>query len=211
MFEFVVGEIDRHGLETAISKADLIPHGASLDALFKVLERVASFPPNPRYGFYNIQRLYLSALEALGLREDTIPGARGRGELVFFLLGKFSNVIADYEAIYFQSSPKSKYQGFVRWLRSQAPSYYDESDSEIGYGTPDAVTLSTIHAAKGMQWPVVFVPCLRKNRFPSTATGAEPARHAIWLRFAGKKKPDCCIVARHPCIMSSANYIDTAR
>jgi len=40
---------------------------------------------------------------------------------------------------------------------------------DVGYATPDAVTLTTVHQAKGMQWPAVFIPCLRKNRFPSKA------------------------------------------
>lgn len=35
----------------------------------------------------------------------------------------------------------------------------------------DAVTVSTVHGAKGLQWPIVFVPGLTNKRFPSTMTG----------------------------------------
>jgi DNA helicase-2/ATP-dependent DNA helicase PcrA len=44
---------------------------------------------------------------------------------------------------------------------------------------PDAVSIMTVHQAKGMQWPVVFVPCLRKNRFPSKTPGGRSVWHII--------------------------------
>lgn len=54
-------------------------------------------------------------------------------------------------------------------------SFYAQSDYEDFSGEPDfdldAVTVSTVHAAKGLEWPVVFVPCLSAQRFPSSKTG----------------------------------------
>jgi DNA helicase-2/ATP-dependent DNA helicase PcrA len=38
------------------------------------------------------------------------------------------------------------------------------------------VRVMTVHQAKGMQWPAVFVPCLRANRFPSRRQGGR----SIW-------------------------------
>lgn len=40
------------------------------------------------------------------------------------------------------------------------------AETGLGMGDHDAVTVSTVHAAKGLQWPVVIVPHLTKNRFP---------------------------------------------
>ena len=37
----------------------------------------------------------------------------------------------------------------------------------------DKVTLSTVHQAKGMEWPVVFVPWLSEGMFPSQKAGEE--------------------------------------
>ena len=37
--------------------------------------------------------------------------------------------------------------------------------------TIDAVTLTTVHQAKGREWPIVFVPSLTAARFPSSKTG----------------------------------------
>lgn len=40
------------------------------------------------------------------------------------------------------------------------------AETGMGLQDRDAVTVSTVHAAKGLEWPVVFVPHLTKNRFP---------------------------------------------
>src|SRR5262245_8810500 len=39
--------------------------------------------------------------------------------------------------------------------------------------------LTTVHQAKVMQWPAVFIPCLRKNRFPSKRHGGLGLFHVI--------------------------------
>lgn len=94
-------------------------------------------------------------------------------------LGKFSQAISDFEQIHFSSSPADKYQSFAAWLEYQAPDYYADADGDVGYATPDAVTLGTVHQAKGMQWPAVFLPCLRRNRFPSKRQGGLNLFHVI--------------------------------
>ena len=37
----------------------------------------------------------------------------------------------------------------------------------------------TVHQAKGMQWPVVFVPALLKNRFPAKKAGGRSVWHLL--------------------------------
>lgn len=179
MFQYLVGDIGRLVLESLWDAAEIVPRGTSLDPLLRVLDQGGDFTRGERWGVYNIQRVYLDALDAMGVREGTIPGDAVRGELVFYELGKFSQVISDFEAIHFQSAPERKYRSFVEWLRNHARDYYDDADSDVGYATPDAVTISTVHQAKGMQWPAVFVPCLRKNRFPSQRHGGLNLFHVI--------------------------------
>ena len=128
---------------------------------------------------YNIQRLYLEFLEALELREETVPGDPVRRELVFYQLGKFSQAISDFEEIYFNTEPAEVRRRSLRWLEYQAPGYYAESDADVGYAQPDAVVISTVHQAKGMQWPAAFVPCLRNNRFPAKGQGGLGLFHVI--------------------------------
>lgn len=130
-----------------------------------------------------LQRLYLDFLEELGVREEmidqTAQGSSRNGEIIFYNLGKFSQVISDFEQINFDSTPKNLYRSFANFLHYQAPKYYPEGWEEAAIVRPDAVLVTTVHKSKGMQWPVVFVPCLRKNRFPSKRQGGRSVWHVI--------------------------------
>lgn len=127
-----------------------------------------------------LQTMYLSLLEVLELREEGIPTQRGRtGEIVFYNLGTFSQVIADYEQIHFHTDPVGLYQGFASFLHYQAPDYYPEGWEEHGLAEIDAVEVLTVHRAKGKQWPAVFVPALRKNRFPAKVHGGRTVWHVL--------------------------------
>lgn len=179
LFRYIDGKVDAVELRELWESANLLPRPARFSALIRRLDDARRFDQGQRWGLYNIQRLYLEVLEILGIREDTIPGDPARAELVMYQLGKFSQVISDFETIYFASEPSRKYQSFVGFLTFQAPGYYEEADEEGGYATPDAVTISTVHRAKGMQWPAVFVPALRKNRFPAARIGGLNVFHVI--------------------------------
>lgn len=179
VFAYLVSEVGTQTVQQAWEDAGLVVPGRNWTAAFAVLEGARAVRDGSRWGVYNIQRLYLDLLEALDVREDTIPGAPERAELVFYQLGKFSQAISDFEEIHFSSSPTAKYRAFRDWLQHQAPDYYAESDADVGYAQPDAVVLSTVHQAKGMQYPAVFVPCLRRNRFPSKRQGGLGVFHVV--------------------------------
>ena len=103
--------------------------------------------------------------------EELVPN--GRGEIVFYNLGKFSQVISDFETIHYHSKPKEKYESFANFLQYGAEDAYPEGWQDNQYANPDAIRIMTVHQAKGMQWPVVFVPALLKNRFPAAAPVVE--------------------------------------
>ena len=130
-----------------------------------------------RWGAYSIQRVFLSFLESAGIREERVPD--GRGEVVFFNLGKFSQIISDYETIHYQSRPSDKYLSFANFLQHRAEDAYPEGWQDNQYATPDAVQIMTVHQAKGKQWPVVFLPALLRNRFPSARIGGRSVWHLI--------------------------------
>lgn len=81
-------------------------------------------PDQKRWGQYSIQRVFLNFLEQAGVREELIPD--GRGEIVFFNLGKFSQVISDFETIHFHSKPVEKYSSFANFLQHRAADAYPE-------------------------------------------------------------------------------------
>jgi DNA helicase-2/ATP-dependent DNA helicase PcrA len=165
-------------LRVAWDQADLGLTKSDLDRGMTVAtsDRAAIADGTERFGIYNLQRSYLAFLTEIELREHKIAGAsashaHSRSEVVFYNLGKFSEVISDFEQINFQSGPQQKYEAFAGFLRYQAADVYPEGWLEARYVTPDAVQILTIHQAKGLQWPAVFVPGLTKGRFPPRAGG----------------------------------------
>lgn len=130
-----------------------------------------------RWGLYSIQRLFLTFLEDTGIREERVPD--DRGEIVFYNLGKFSQLISDFETIHFHSKPIEKYASFGDFLQYRADDAYPEGWQDNQYANPDAVQIMTVHQAKGMQWPVVFVPALLKNRFPAKKPGGRNVWHLL--------------------------------
>ena len=112
-----------------------------------------------------IQQTFLRFLELAELREENVPD--GRGQVVLFNIGRFSQVISDWESINFNSDPLGSFQGFAKFLHYQAEGAYSEGWEDVDYMVPDAVQVMTVHQAKGREWPVVFMPALLRNRFPS--------------------------------------------
>jgi hypothetical protein len=130
-----------------------------------------------QFKVYNLQRQFIAFLEIAGLREEKVP--KGNGEVVFYNLGKFSQAISDFERIHFHSNPVEKYASFAGFLRFHAEKAYPEGWQDNAFVSPDAVRIMTVHQAKGLQWPAVFIPQLVRNTFPSRAVGGRTAWHLI--------------------------------
>ncbi|MFO0605012.1 MAG: ATP-dependent DNA helicase [Polyangiales bacterium] len=182
LFYFLVGRNDltEDDLRTAWRNAELGLTDADLDrALALVLDRKARLadPGQERWNVYNLQRLFLDVLEAAQLREERVPG--GRGEVVFYNLGQFSQLISDFETIHFHSKPLDKYEAFASFLQYGAEGEYAEGLQKNAYANPDAVRVLTVHKAKGLQWPAVFVPGVLRNRFPMAGIGGATAWHLL--------------------------------
>lgn len=180
LFYFISGETDEKTLIDAWEAAEL---GVGRRTLAKAVARAKESrkalprPSQKRWSFYSLQRQFLSFLEDIQLREESIPN--GRGEIVFYNLGKFSQVISDFETIHFHSKPVDKYEAFCGFLRYRAGSAYPEGWQNNQFASPDAVHIMTVHQAKGMQWPVVFLPALVRNRFPCRKPGGRNVWHLL--------------------------------
>ncbi len=179
LFYFMVGEADDRVLlkawedaRTGATKANLKSAIASATQV-----RMDMAKGDKPFSFYSIQRQFLTFLEESGIREESVPNERG--EVLFYNLGKFSQLISDFETIHYHSAPVEKYKSFAGFLKNGAEEAYPEGWQDNQYANPDAVRIMTVHQAKGMQWPVVFIPALLRNRFPSKAQGGRSVWHLI--------------------------------
>lgn len=181
LFYYLAGRptSDAKSAQDAWTNADLaLAPGALTAAVGTATKTRASFDnPTQRFGFYSIQRTFLNFLEEAGVREERVPD--DRGEVVFYNLGKFSQLISDFETIHYHSKPKEKYESFGNFLEFHAEDAYPEGWQNNQYANPDAIRIMTVHQAKGMQWPVVFLPALIKNRFPSKVQGGRSVWHIL--------------------------------
>lgn len=182
LFYFMANRASRDDAVAAWRAANLGILDATLVAAIKEAEatraKMAADDQDVRFSVYNIQRQFIGFLERIGLREEHVPGSRG--PLVFYNLGKFSQAISDFETIYFHSRPVQKYESFAGFFEHQAEDAYGQSTgAEEKFVALDAVQILTIHRAKGLQWPVVFVPQLVKNHFPASPRGGRNVWHLI--------------------------------
>ena len=129
------------------------------------------------WGDGTIQKVYLDFLETAGVREEKIP--QKKRDVVLYNLGKFSEVIWDFEFVHYKSVPSEKYHLFGKFLEFAADNSYPEGWQESSYINPNAVQIMTIHQSKGMQWPVVFIPALLRNRFPAKRPGGRTVWHLL--------------------------------
>lgn len=172
--------VDASAVETAWLNANLgldLPRLRQAIANAGLARDALTDPDQKRWGFYSIQRVFLNFLTDAGVREELVPDSRG--EVVFYNLGKFSQIISDYETIHYHSKPEEKYDSFGNFLQYRAEDAYPEGWHDNQYANPDAVRIMTVHQAKGMQWPVVFIPALRKNRFPMRKPGGRSVWHVL--------------------------------
>lgn len=176
-FRFVAGEADEQDVIDSWGDADVGLTEGDIRAGLPVLTAAMRWDASKPWDATTLQGVFLDFLEAVELREEGVP--RERGELVYYNLGRFSTAIGDFERIHLTSEPQQRFDAFAKWVEHQAPDYYEESDGDNGYAQPNAVVIATVHQAKGMQWPAVFLPALRKNTFPASGRGGLGVFHVV--------------------------------
>ena len=110
------------------------------------------------------------------------------------VLAKFSALLADYESVQQRSKPDPNmpgeqlggrdrgqwyYRSLGLYIINYAQGAYEGFDGEPDYDL-DAVNLITIHSAKGLEWPAVFVASVTNKRFSPFSETAGQNKPA-WL------------------------------
>lgn len=91
-------------------------------------------------------------------------------------IGRFGSILSDYESANMLGGRQRKWgrglKGLFWYTTLHATSSYEEQAGD-DIGGMDSVKLMTIHQAKGLEWPLVFIPSMIARRFPSSMTGRE--------------------------------------
>ena len=91
-------------------------------------------------------------------------------------LGRFNTILTDYETAAMLGGKERDWardiEGLFGYITGHANGTYNEQIGE-DFGGINAVQITTIHQAKGLEWPIVFMPALMSNRFPSKNTGKQ--------------------------------------
>ncbi len=98
------------------------------------------------------------------LRAENTEESRGRAENV----GEFLGVVDEYDAVHDEPELRTL-EAFLEWVALRTDlDQLDDAD--------DAVTLMTLHTAKGLEFPVVFLVGLEDGIFPHANSMIDPQR-----------------------------------
>jgi len=124
-------------------------------------------------------------LKLLGVDEIDPDQSTGSARLGAF--ARFSKILADYEHVTLRSRwvineeghrvfrsgtdrGKNFWTGLANFLVHYARESYEDFEGEEVHNL-DAVSILTVHQAKGLEWPILFLPGLTSKRFPSSMSG----------------------------------------
>ena len=140
------------------------------------------------YGEFVLQKVYHDFLRRISIVDES-----NSSEIILYNLGKFSQVINDFETIYYTTIPANKLSSFCNFLKYTADGYYPEGYMTNSYAKPDAVSIMTVHQSKGLEFAAVFIPQLNRNFFPAQRVGGKGIWHVIdkaWITNADRFEGD---------------------
>jgi len=114
------------------------------------------------------QDIFQEMLNELGSADGAVPWPQD----VLFNLGRLSDLVTQFEAVHQWVTPKGL-GPLCMFLGGWAAGSVDEGRLDES-GTPNAVQILTVHGAKGLEWPVVFLPRVSSANFPSSKRNQGP-------------------------------------
>ena len=112
------------------------------------------------------QAIFQKLLQALGGGKDEWPND------VMFNFGAFSRLLSQFEAVHQWITPR-RLKSLALFLSNWAVDNTDDGGISSLSGL-NSVKIMTVHAAKGLEWPVVFLPRISSMVFPSNQRNRGP-------------------------------------
>jgi DNA helicase II / ATP-dependent DNA helicase PcrA len=129
---------------------------------------------NTKSRFMNFSELYQEILQILGFHNLDFRDPKDAA--IIANLGRFNNLLTDYETTSRIGGKTPKWQtelnGLFWFIHGFGLKAYEEQPSE-NIRNLNAVQLMTVHQAKGLEWPIVFLFSLTQNRFPPQVIGRQ--------------------------------------
>ena len=135
---------------------------ADFNALVRVLTRWSRLVHRPqgstRIRLYPQQLVY-DLLEAFNVARTAF------NDYIMRDIGLFSRMMLDVETVYMSVDSRQRFSEMLNFLQKAASTGYDVSTDDV-IQRPDAVTVSTVHKMKGLEFPCVFIVDVEARRFP---------------------------------------------
>ncbi|MCU0849276.1 MAG: ATP-dependent helicase [Spirochaetes bacterium] len=177
IYEYLHEEMDENELITKWQTIQYKLNEKDLKKGILYLEKI-EVKEDGYYSSFNLQKIFHDFIDLINLKEEE-GGRNNKLEVILYNMGKFSQVIDDFESIYYTTRPKTRLKQFCNFLKYTAQNYYPEGHLQNVYIKPEAVRIMTIHQAKGLEFPVVFIPTLTKNKFPQKKHGGPSVWHYL--------------------------------
>lgn len=116
-----------------------------------------------------LQHFYYQIMELLEINENNIS------QDVLYDYGRLSQLIAQFESIHGWIAFYN-FKQFVLFVNGYAHTRTDEGRLDDPRNM-NSVNIITVHQAKGLEFPIVFVPDLSTRRFPSQNRNKQPSTH----------------------------------
>ncbi|MBI4339522.1 MAG: ATP-dependent helicase [Chloroflexi bacterium] len=168
---------DPYRWDSRIQDAPLLASAVGLwqpvKATKQMVESLRLFKDRTRNGqFHNLTEAYQALLITLGFLQ--LEPSNPEHAVVMANLGRFNTLLTDFESAKRRGGAKPNWEQDLKdltwYMNTYANGAYEEQPADDLRGQ-SAVQLMTVHQAKGLQWPVVFLPALVNRRFPSGKAG----------------------------------------
>jgi DNA helicase-2/ATP-dependent DNA helicase PcrA len=122
--------------------------------------------------YNNFTKIYYDILTALGF--SNLDYKDRNDAAIMANLGRFNNLLTDFESANRIGGRSPEWErdlkGLCWFMNTYAIAAYEEQPSDDIRGV-EAVQVMTVHQAKGLEWPIVFLFATVTRRFPSCMVG----------------------------------------
>ena len=127
--------------------------------VLKEIDRIKQDFMGPAKKSSSLLKMFYDLIHRSGCFDRLVNSKDAESEEMLHNLGRFSQIIGKYETL----SKKNSMTDFL-WQVDYMDKYGKIDQKQVEGG--NTVKLMTVHSAKGLEFPVVFLCCMNEDRFP---------------------------------------------